>query len=448
MRELRILAILLFTILVGAGANAQETPKKSEASQSGMNPVEIVYDHAGTNKDQSFEVNAKPGQIITLKVINTCLQLFDYGVRSFPRPQGESTPADTTPTCSQGPESEKRITIPHEAKNGGYIVDIKKINALPLVEFNPTSGAAVALNDVTLVITVPERKWDYEMAGAFTTSFLTDPKFGIQMRPESEMPNAAVKPFVVRDREAEDEARLGVGAFVHVFNTEWSVYAPAFTFGLGINEANKTTYFTGLTWRLEKAGAFTLGYNWGSVDRLPSGTDINKPVEANILSNLGSQVKGGIFFAWSYTFLNPSGRLEKPFQQVQDNTSKTPSGTGTTGSTTSTQTGGNSPGTSPSTPAAPGSSPMPPQDFKLTIVDCRTVRLQWKEIEGTGNYEVLRSTTSCNALQPLTTTTKPPFEDRQGVLPNTALFYAVRAIKDNIPSGSSKCESVATPACP
>ena len=121
----------------------------------------------------------------------------------------------------------------------------------------------VDLNDITLIIAVNNQQFQYEFAGAFSISSLTDPQYATD-KVTADGKDTLV---VIRDEEAEDERRLGLGAYIHVFHDKlpWA----AATFGLGIASDNKVTYFVGPSVRLGKAMAVTVGPVWGAVTRLP-----------------------------------------------------------------------------------------------------------------------------------------------------------------------------------
>jgi uncharacterized membrane protein YgcG len=428
----------LMTGAVVAEPQAASPPASSTAStkaggSAGKSPVTIEYDHAGTNKDQAFSVSAADGELILVKIHNTCPDDFTYGVEKIERPKASPSTAAGTPECKGG---DKEVDIVHEARFGGYIVDIKK-KVVGAPRAIVLSGKPVELNEVKLVINVAQRKWNYEIAGAFTTSLLTDPKFGIVTRkdPADNMD----KSFVVRDRGTEDKARLGVGAFIHLYHTNLPWLAG--TFGLGINQSNKTTYFTGLSYRFSDTAAATVGYSWGSVDRLPPGTDTSKPVSANLLSNLGSQVKGDWFFGISYKFINPGDRFEKPFQEVpSQNTGSSSSGSGSAGSGagagSGTSTGGGA--------GSPTGSALPSPKLLSLTGTCDSVTLTWTKVAQ--SYRLYRGANSCGELQPLAQeVADSPYKD-QPLAPNTTYAYQVQSI-GNRPGGLSECKTVVT-QCP
>jgi len=302
--SLFVVAVLETTTTFGVQPPTEE--QQTEKNAKGREPARVDFDHAKVNESRSYMRTVAPGEIIVVTITNTCVEKFNYDLRKISAGTSEEAAEECTPT--------KALEIVHEEKYGGYIIDIQRSVADPVTI--EVDGKEVTLNDLEIVISVQPKKWDYELAGAFTTSWLTDPAFGLEMRVPEGSADGVERAFVIRDREAEDEVRLGVGVFAHVFHTSFPHLAG--TFGLGINESNQTTYFTGISWRFGEAAALTIGYSWGSVKRLPSGTRFDRPVDAGILGNLGSRTDGDVFFGLSYKFLNPSSALEKPFQEVKD----------------------------------------------------------------------------------------------------------------------------------
>lgn len=307
----------------GAGASPAEDSKPKPPDDV----VAIEYDHAKENSEpRAYSRMVADGQAIQITISNTCDKLFGIGVTKVvaAAQPADRTLAGTAAPCEPGTLSE---TIIHQRQYGAYIVELK----LP----EGTSSADIKLGDreitlrsVVLTIAIQPREWDYEVSGGFTVSRLRDPRYGLQSREVTEDGRTVAKSFVVEDKSARDDARLGAGAFIHVFNTRHPALAASF--GLGINQENTASYFVGGSWRMGKAGALTVGYNWGSVDRLPAGTDLEKPVDPNFLSTLGKRVDGAVFIAWSYGFLGDRSLLEKPFKKVEEQSKTTakPAGAG------------------------------------------------------------------------------------------------------------------------
>lgn len=411
--------------------------------------TKVVFDHAKTNESQIFTRHVLAGEVIPVEIKNTCSREFTYEVVAVR--SGDLPPRTTAATCT--PDT-KMVDILHDPRNGGYIVQVRK--KVPGAETQVrVNDQLVSLKEADVIIKVVDRKWDAEMSGAFTASRLTDDRFGVVMRDDPNDSETMEKPFLVRDEGADDEARLGVGAFVHIFKPRfpWA----AFTFGIGINNDNKTAYFTGLSWRFGEAGALTLGYNWASVKRLPAGTDRNRPVAADVLTRLEDQTKGDWFFALSFKSLNPAGRLAKPFQTVGQGTGG--GGTGVQGTdaqgaggqgTGAQRTGGQGTGGQGTGGQGTGQGAQPPlsapANLRAEAVGCNQVRLTWEAVTGAQSYTILRSDSSCdntsNHQQNIRETTVTDIVAPQ------RFFYKVSAVgASGLPGAASNCAEV-TVTCP
>ncbi len=123
--------------------------------------------------------------------------------------------------------------------------------------------------------------------------------------------------IAVRDRDAEDDQALGFAGFIHMNHRRWKNWAPL-SFGLGIGEESKLSFFLGTSWELYDKAYLTGGWNWASVDRLPSGQQLNQPLtDPNALSNLDSRIDSDFFIAVSYTFLGDRAPFKKPFAPLE-----------------------------------------------------------------------------------------------------------------------------------
>lgn len=280
-----LLACLAFTAGSAQASNGAEVLPK------------VVFDHQNGELLTPPSLRLRDGQVFTVIIENTLPELFIYEVAGI-----ELNPDAPGGTESRGkllPPKRKTLFIRHEAKYAGYIVRIK-----------PRPGEDTqGLSEVELVISVDTQQWDLDFAGAFTASELSDPVYSLQTRNEGDEEAT----FIVRDREAEDDFKLGIGAFVHLFHTRrpWA----ALTFGLGINEDNKTTYFIGPSWRWGDKGALTAGVALGSIARLPAGAQENAPTtDTNVLGQLGTRTVPRFFVGFSYAFISDiRSRFEKPF---------------------------------------------------------------------------------------------------------------------------------------
>lgn len=390
---------------------------------------EVTYSHAGVNADWQTSVQVEPGEVFKLKITDTCPAAFEIENRPIPRAGGPSRPGVGAAGACSAPGT-KEISIVHEATNSGYIVNLTRQQQGPITV--PFGGFQVPVRDVTLVISVPESSWDYELAGAFTLSDLTDPAFGLEMRDvEGEQ-----KPFVIRDEGAEDDVNPGAGAFIHVFHRR--LRPLALTFGLGVSEQTAPTYYTGLSWRWGGKGAFTAGYAWGAVDRLPSGTRFDTPVDAGLLGNLQQRLEGAWFFGVSYPFLDTGNKLLKNFTtrlNVVD-------------SAASTSPAATAPQAASPAPAATG-LPLPQAPAWITDrpkIEDKTVLLAWTPVQGAVEYEVLRSTVDCDDEQPalIARSTSTSYTD-SGVEAGISYYYTLRTVGPSGTSRRSVCKPVEVP---
>jgi hypothetical protein len=266
---------------------------------------QVEFKHADANEDRHYTVSLKAGESLVVCIADTAIERFSYsivGVKKAPEPRKDAAAAgDNGETLGT-----KRLVRPHDPAFGGYIVSITRSTPAPVRA--QWQGKPVELNDVTLVVSVKEEQFQYEFSGAFSISSLVDSQYAATKATVDGKEVLAV----TRDRAAEDERRLGLGAFIHVFHDK----APwvAATFGLGVASDNKVTYFLGPSIRLGKAMAVTAGPVWGAVTRLPTGVSEGSVIaDANALKDLPTRTGRGWFVGFSYTFLQARQTIEKPF---------------------------------------------------------------------------------------------------------------------------------------
>lgn len=269
----------------------------------------VSFDHLKTNASQHYTISVRRGEPIVVCISQTALAGFSYSIAGVVKAVQAASPTGLVSLDDLGT---RRLSTIHDDKYGGYLVAIKR-KAPGAVTVAKSEDSTVELNDVMLVIAAETQKFQYEFAGAFTVSNLVDPQFAIESRPVDGQDTS----FVVRDEDAEDTSRLGLGAFIHVFHDRLPWLAA--TFGIGIADTTRTTYFLGPTLRLGQAMALTAGPVWGSVTRLPSGIKVDTPAkDANVLTDLPLRTKRGWFFGLSYTFLQAKSALEKPFAPAEE----------------------------------------------------------------------------------------------------------------------------------
>ncbi len=285
----------------------------ARASAADSKTVTITYDHFKINGDHSYSVRLAEGGYLIIKILNTCEKAFAYNYRGVERGVAPVEP----PTFSEAGRCDvadlSPIEILYDPKFGAYIVEIRSHNGRPVPAQRKEENKEAKkkeLKDVTLVIHVDRIGWDFELAGAFTTSLLTGPEFALETRTVKDV---GEKQFVIRDRAAEDQEQLGFAGFIHVYHKRLPNLAG--TFGLGVSESSDLNFFTGLSYRMGGKAFVTVGYNIGQVQRLPNGVSFDRPVmDSNVLNNLGNRTDGDWFFAVSYSFLNPGDDFfKKPF---------------------------------------------------------------------------------------------------------------------------------------
>lgn len=267
----------------------------------------VVFDHS-ENTFLAKEVSANPGDLITVRIENTCLKEFDYelgGIAQNPPSSGTSIGQEILDqACEAGSHF---LTEIHNDRFGGYYLKIKKKNNNGVSVKAKVKDKEVMLEDSLYLVSVKSSQWDIAFAGGFTVSDLVDPIY-------SSKKNDADQNIIVRARSAEDDVSLGLSAMVHVFHQKRPRWAA--TFGVATGNSGETSYMAGPSLRFGDQAAFTLGYMWSRVKRLPSGLSVGDLVEdPNTLVDLSSKTKGGMFLSFSYSFLSGSkAALGKPFK--------------------------------------------------------------------------------------------------------------------------------------
>jgi hypothetical protein len=297
------LGAFLMVLVSVMSAAAQELSDPACNDTTAPRP-QVIFDHLNTNADRHYSISVRPNEPIIVCIQNTGLAAFTYAIVGVVK---EVPGASSTASLSMKDLGTRRLTKAHDDQYGGYLVTIKR-KAPETVTVVTGESSQKDLNDITLVIAVKSEQFQYEFAGAFSVNSLTDPQYALQPRTV----DGQAKSFVVQDDDAEDSSRLGIGAFIHVFHDKFPYVAG--TFGIGIAESSKTSYFLGPTLRLGKAMAFTAGPVWGSVSRLPSGVAVDSEArDSNVLNDLPTHIRRGWFFGVSYTFLQARQAIEKPF---------------------------------------------------------------------------------------------------------------------------------------
>jgi hypothetical protein len=278
-------ALVAWCAIAGAATPAAETTQH------------ITYNHFDQNKSLSYSIDAAPDETIVLQILDTCPDGFTFEVKGIAKAPELPTRAVPPGECVA---AAKEMTWKHEKKYGGYLLMI----TAPAPVSVQKGDTVKQLDSVVLVVHVQDTGWALEVGGGFTVDGLVDPRFALEAHDGAQ--------YVVRTEDTDDAARLGLATFVHAFHHK--VPQLALSFGLGLSEASRATYYTGLSLRLSSKAALTGGVAWGKVERLPAGVTSTVPVtDPNILNDLPTRVSAKAFFALSYGFLGTADRLSKPF---------------------------------------------------------------------------------------------------------------------------------------
>ena len=134
------------------------------------------------------------------------------------------------------------------------------------------------------------------LTGGFIVSGLTDPVWALGT--VTGQPTRVV----VRQTARESTVNLGVAMFAQVFHDRWPWAAPL-SFGVGIREDSRATFYMGSALRFGTHASFTAGVALGSVAALPAGVIEGRPVtDTNVLSNLVTRTTHSWFAGATYTF--------------------------------------------------------------------------------------------------------------------------------------------------
>jgi hypothetical protein len=271
------------------------------AATAAATPAAVTFDHLKDGPYKAYSISSAQYRPIVIQILNTYPAGFDYEITGIPIKAAEATGG-----VSMSQLTMKELTQVHDPKYGGYVVHITpKAGAITVTDAPAKQNV---LDSATLVISVTTLQWDIAMAGAFTVSGLRDHVYSLQTRTV----DGKSEQYVAEDTSKEDRSRLGTGAFIHVYHSALPWLGG--TFGLGINDASRTTYFAGPSIRFGDKAALSFGVAAGSVNRLPGGISVGKTVtDGNVLSNLGNRINYNYFVAFSFSFLDARGFLEKPF---------------------------------------------------------------------------------------------------------------------------------------
>jgi hypothetical protein len=340
----KIFLVLTFLFLLPMPSNAVE---------------KVTFDHS-SDKSSIQSIDVAGGSYFEVEIINTCADEFEAKSTGLEIKKGETKKSPdrvgrTNKFHMKDYLLEKSkcvigepilLKIPHDPKYGGYRIDIvrkkdKTPDTLTTIKYkNDQSMKTIDaeldkicneggdkdkqmkyieenitdLNKISpsyFIVQVNESPWHFDFAGGFTVSLLTNKKYA------TDSDN-----MVYRNESAEDSTSLGVAGFLHTYNDKWTLYDVTFvplSLGLGVTSDSKASYFIGPSIKMGDA-FFTAGWNVGPTKDLPAGVKEGSHVtNANTLSNLDTRTGGGVFFAFSYTFLGSGKSLfQKPFATSTD----------------------------------------------------------------------------------------------------------------------------------
>lgn len=267
---------------------------------------EVFFDHSACRKDLPPDSSActarrklylSDGDVFAVVIYNTQKDAFVYSIDTVaredkgPKTEAEPKPVDVVFLARQ-----------HSSRYAGYIVHI-----------TPIGRVSTSLGEARVIINVVTSEFRAAFGGGFTASGLNDRAFAVVADTIDQGGTRVGVQRFVRESDREDDARLGLGSFVHVHHTRipWA----ALTFGLGIEQNRAASYYLGPSWRMGDAAVLTLGVLVGSVRTAPPGVSENQIVsDPNVVNSLGSRTKASWFVGLSYSFIGGADRnLAKPF---------------------------------------------------------------------------------------------------------------------------------------
>ena len=308
---------------------------------AGAQEQSISWDHAECKVEMEiddpactplFNVNAQPGETITLTVKNTCPEDFEY--QTIPLPIREPHTLQSRATCT----GTRVVDIRHDPQYGGYVVNIVK-----------KEGKAPPAGNARVTIAVKTAQWKLGFAGGFTANGLTDTPFALrEVQVPGEGGTTTTKYRLVTQESREDELGTSVVSFVHLHHNDWEKRARphlGLSLGIGVEPDRLTDYYLGPSLLFGDRAALTVGLAIGQVNAPPAGREVNDTVvDPNALANLGRKRESTWFIGVSYRFLGGGAAdLQKPFA------GQNPPGAQTAAATATTPSGGSTPAASPTT---------------------------------------------------------------------------------------------------
>jgi hypothetical protein len=285
-------------------AAIKEAAKRGDLA---MTKAAVYYNHGDCTKDQATDspactarrkLSLKDGQTFTVAIYNTQKDAFVYSIETVARKEEGNVPQ----ARRAKPPEVKILTLQHDKRYAGYIVHI-----------TPTGRASTTLGEARIIIDVTTSEFRVGFGGGFTASGLSDPVFAVVTDSVGDPGSRTAVQRFVREEDREDDARLGLGSFVHVYHTShpWA----ALTFGLGIEQNRAASYYLGPSWRMGDAAMLTAGLLVGSIKTAPPGVSEGQIVtDPNVVNTSGSRLKASWFVGLSYSFIGGAqDKLGKPF---------------------------------------------------------------------------------------------------------------------------------------
>jgi hypothetical protein len=249
----------------------------------------------------SFQLTLRDGEFFSIVILDTDTLHFTYALEAFAR-------SDTGQKLQGGTEVHDTLVLyrQHEKRYGGYILRVTRKD-------DPSN----ARGDALLTINVVTREWALEFAGGFTVSGLKDRVYSVRNDTLVDATTEAKTPVlrIQRQRDRENQQSLGLGSFVHLYNTglPWL----GISFGLGLEQSRAASYYFGPSIRLGGKATLTAGVLWGNVKTLPAGFAENQVVaDANVINGTGTRTQHSLFAGISYSFIGGADKaLAKPFAE-------------------------------------------------------------------------------------------------------------------------------------
>lgn len=293
---LTLLAMLLLPGGVARGEDPATDPSAAEPVPCTDDVGRIIYTlHHPSGGPPPAPVTLNDGERFAIKVTDTLPDLFTYRLyrQRVAGKRGRATADKSRP-------SEICLSEVHDKRFGGYLLAVLRTS---------TEGAEDYPPSLLISIPVQTPQWTYGFAGGFVGSGLTDPVYFVR----KDETGASVVKRAGEDGtvDEEDWAKLGTAAFIHVTPPRGPL---ALSFGIGISDGDKPTYYLGPSYRLGDQAFITAGLAVGPVDALPAGIAVGDRLDdPNALASLRSRNKGHVFVALSYAFLGSRKDLARPF---------------------------------------------------------------------------------------------------------------------------------------